>query len=143
MGAQAQTVKNCIVLIALNNTGKFLMKIERSEQYESEVVKFLSHKKESHKTFTPEDEKDLLKETIALYFKSQLKPDSFEKINTLSIENIVFHFYKTFLTKQTRVDGPRIYFVDPKKLKGKTNSIEICKTPCLITDSVRGIVPHV
>ncbi len=139
MTTQAVPVKNCILLVIENSNGKIFMKIEKSEKYGGEVIKFLSHKKECNKTFTQEDEGKLLKETIELYFKNQVSADAFQKINTLSKENNVFHVYKTVLKKQVNVIGSRIHLVDRKKLNGK-NSIEVCHTPCLVTDSTKDII---
>jgi len=138
-GAQTKPVKNCILLVVENSNGKFFMKIEKSTQYQSEIVKFLSHKKVCDKVFTQEDEQKLLKETVGLYFKNQVSTDRFEKINILSIENNVFHVYKAILKKHVNVIGSRIHLIDRKKLKGK-NFIEVCNTPCLVTDSTKDII---
>ena len=90
---QTATVKNCIVLIVLNNTGKFFMKIEHSKKYEGDLIKFLTHKKECNKSFDQKDENELLKETIKIYFENQINTDSFEKISTMSKEDNIFHIY--------------------------------------------------
>lgn len=139
MTTVAQTVNNCIVLIILNHTRKFYMKIEKSKKYESDLIKFLTHKKECKKHFSSEEEQELLKETIKLYFGNQISTDSFEKLSVESKDENVFHVYTATLTKKVNISGPKINLIDPKKISGSANSIEVSHTLCLITDFTKEI----
>lgn len=144
MIAVAQTaVNNCIVLIIFNTTGKFFMKIEESQKYKSNLIKFLTHKKECKKHFSSKEEQELLEETIRMYFNNQISTDSFEKVDVTSKGENVFHIYTATLNKKVIISNSKVNLVDPKKISGSAHSIEVSKTQCLITDFTKEIAKQV